>query len=175
MHRSSEEPPTGVLLGLGANLGDPAAQLARAVDALRGFLAEVAVSSLYRTAPVGYAEQPDFLNLVARGTTDLPPERLLGRILEVERAMGRERSFRNAPRTIDIDLLAYGGRVIETPALVVPHPGIATRGFVLHPLAEVAPEWVHPGLGKTARELLESAVSLERVERIGPLPGSGEP
>lgn len=169
------ESRTEVLLGLGANLGDPAAQLARAVEALRAFLAEVAVSSLYRTAPVGYADQPDFLNLVARGTSDLDPHALLARVLDVERAMGRERSFRNAPRTIDIDLLAYGGRVIETPTLVVPHPGIATRGFVLHPLAEVAPEWRHPKLKKTARELLESAVSLERVERIGPLPGSGEP
>ncbi|HEX2205796.1 MAG TPA: 2-amino-4-hydroxy-6-hydroxymethyldihydropteridine diphosphokinase [Longimicrobium sp.] len=174
MHPPSE-PRTEVLLGLGANLGDPAAQLARAVDALRGFVSDVAVSSLYRTAPVGYVDQPDFLNLVVRGTTALDPEVLLDRVLDVERAVGRERSFRNAPRTIDIDVLAYGDRVIETPSLVLPHPGIATRGFVLHPLAEVAPEWVHPTLGKTARELLESAVSLERVERIGPLPGSGGP
>lgn len=163
---------TDILLGLGANVGDPLQQLAAAVDALRGFTSDLAVSSVYRTEPVGYAEQPDFHNLVVRGRTALGPEELLERILGVEREMGRERTFRNAPRVIDIDLLAYGDRVIETDRLTVPHPGIPTRGFVLHPLAEVAPEWRHPVLRKTARELLESAPALERVERIGPLPGS---
>lgn len=165
-------PPAEVLLGLGANVGDPLRQLAAAVDALRAFVADVEVSSVYRTEPVGYADQPDFHNLVVRGRTGLAPEALLERVLGVEREMGRERTFRNAPRLIDVDVLAYGGRVMETERLTVPHPGIPTRGFVLHPLAEVAPGWVHPVLGKTARELLESAPGLERVERIGPLPGS---
>ena len=167
--------PTGteILLGLGANVGDPLRQLAAAVKALRGFVADVEVSSVYRTEPVGYADQPDFLNLVVRGRTDLDPEALLARVQGVEREMGRERTFRNAPRVIDIDLLAHGDAVMETARLVLPHPGIPARGFVLHPLAEVAPGWRHPVLGKTARELLEMAPVLERVERIGSLSDPG--
>jgi 2-amino-4-hydroxy-6-hydroxymethyldihydropteridine diphosphokinase len=130
------------------------------------------VSSVYRTEPVGYAEQPDFHNLVVRGRTGLGAEEVLERILGVEREMGRERTFRNAPRRIDVDLLAYGDQILDTPSLTLPHPGIPARGFVLHPLAEVAPGWRHPVLGKTARELLESAPALERVERLGPLPAA---
>lgn len=163
-------PASEVLLGLGANVGDPLRQLAAAVDALGGFARVLAVSSVYRTQPVGYADQPDFHNLVVRASTGLGPEALLDRILRVEREMGRTRTFRNAPRVIDIDLLAYGDAVVDLPYLKVPHPGIPTRGFVLHPLAEAAPDWRHPTLGKTARELLEAAPALERVERIGPLP-----
>lgn len=161
-----DRPPTDVLLALGANLGDPRRQLARAVEALREFVAGLRESSVYRTEPVGYADQPDFYNQVVRGTTTLAADEVLDRILAVEREIGRERTFRNAPRVIDIDLLAYGDAVIESPRLVLPHPGIPTRGFVLHPLAEVAPEWVHPVLGRTARELLSAAPALERVERV---------
>jgi len=155
-----------VLLGLGANVGDPRAQLERALDGLRAFVHDLRASSIYRTEPVGYANQPDFLNLVARGTTQLSPTELLERILRLEREIGRERTFRNAPRVIDIDLLDHAGQVSDDPRLVLPHPGIPTRGFVLHPLAEVAPEWVHPVLGKTARELLSAAPKIERVERL---------
>ena len=165
---SKEKHPhaTEVLLGLGANLGDPRRQLARAVDALRAFVAELRESSIYRTEPVGHREQPDFYNQVVRGVTTLEPEELLDHILAVEREMGRERTFRNAPRVIDVDILAYGGVVMHGPRLTLPHPGIPHRGFVLHPLAEVAPEWMHPVLRRTARELLSSAESLERVEKI---------
>jgi 2-amino-4-hydroxy-6-hydroxymethyldihydropteridine diphosphokinase len=97
----------------------------------------------------------------------VPPLELLRGMLAIERAMGRERSFANAPRAIDLDLLAYGGVVMRTPELTLPHPGIEHRGFVLHPLAEIAPEWVHPLLGRTARELLSAARPPERVERAG--------
>jgi 2-amino-4-hydroxy-6-hydroxymethyldihydropteridine diphosphokinase len=158
-----------VLLGLGANLGDPLRQLRQAVARLGAFVREIRVSSVYRTEPVGHREQPDFYNLVLRGRTPLSPEELLRAALEVEREMGRERTFANAPRVIDIDLLAYDGRVMRSAALTLPHPGIPHRGFVLHPLAEVAPDWVHPELCQTARELLAAARSLERVERVGPL------
>jgi 2-amino-4-hydroxy-6-hydroxymethyldihydropteridine diphosphokinase len=164
---------TEVLLGLGANVGDPLQQLGVAVDALRGFIQDLAVSSVYRTEPVGYADQPDFLNVVVRGWTKLDPEALLDRLQGVEREMGRLRTFRNAPRVIDVDLLAHGDAVLETARLVLPHPGIPARGFVLHPLAEIAPRWRHPVLGKTARELLDAAPMLERVERIGPLADNG--
>jgi 2-amino-4-hydroxy-6-hydroxymethyldihydropteridine diphosphokinase len=164
------DPSTGdavpVLLGLGANLGDPLAQLARALDGLRAFVGDLRASSIYRTEPVGYRDQPDFYNLVARGSTTLAPMELLGRVMDLEREIGRERTFRNAPRVIDIDVLDYGGRVSEDPRLTLPHPGIPVRGFVLHPLAEVAPEWVHPVTGKTARELLWAAPSIERVQKL---------
>ena len=159
-------PPVEVLLGLGANLGHPRAQLAAAVGAISRLVSELRVSSTWRTEPVGHADQPDFYNQVVRGTTTLAPEELLDRVLDVEREMGRARTFRNAPRLIDIDILAYGGQVIRGERLTVPHPGIAHRGFVLHPLAEVAPEWRHPELGQTAREMLSAAASLERVEKI---------
>ncbi|HYJ78862.1 MAG TPA: 2-amino-4-hydroxy-6-hydroxymethyldihydropteridine diphosphokinase [Longimicrobiaceae bacterium] len=161
------EPTTDVLFGLGANVGHPLRQLAEAVDALAELVEGLAVSSIYRTEPVGFAGQPDFFNLVARGVTALAPAELLRRVLVLEAWMGRERTFRNAPRVIDIDLLAYGALVLETPSLTLPHPGMPTRGFVLHPLAEIAPEWVHPVLGKTARELLAAAPPLGRVERVG--------
>lgn len=163
--------PTPVLLALGANLGDPLAQLARAVQALGEWIAIRRVSSVYRTEPVGWADQPDFLNLVLTGDTELAPARLLEVARETECALGRVRSFPNAPRTVDIDLLAYGEQVRDTPALTLPHPRLAERAFVLVPLAEVAPEWRHPVLGLAAGELLAGLGERERVERIGALLG----
>jgi 2-amino-4-hydroxy-6-hydroxymethyldihydropteridine diphosphokinase len=166
---ATDPPRAEVLLGLGANLGDPRRQLAEAVARLGTLVEDVRVSSVYRTEPVGHRDQPDFYNLVVGGWTSLPPLELLRGMLTIERALGRERTFANAPRTIDIDLLAYGRVVMETPELTLPHPRIAHRGFVLHPLAEVAPDWVHPVLARTARELLSAAGSLERVELAGRL------
>lgn len=163
-----------VILGLGANVGDPARQLAEAVEAVGRVVDVDAVSSLYRSEPVGDANQPDFLNLVVAGRTGLEPEALLEALLAIEARMGRIRTARNAPRIIDIDLLAYGDRVMESPALALPHPRLHLRGFVLHPLAEIAPGWKHPLSRKTARELLSLAPALERVERAGPLPRAGE-
>jgi 2-amino-4-hydroxy-6-hydroxymethyldihydropteridine diphosphokinase len=160
-----------VLLGLGANLGDPVAQLASGVAALRAVVDVRAVSSVWRSEPVGYAAQPDFYNLVVVAESGLDPLALLDHAQRVESGMGRVRTFPNAPRTLDVDLLAAGLAVLDTPRLVLPHPRLAERGFVLHPLAEVAPGWRHPVLGATARELLEAAGALERVERWGPLPG----
>lgn len=169
--------PSGsdVLLGLGANLGDPLGQLVLAVELLRQHVRVERVSAVYRTEPVGHADQPDFYNLVVAGRTELPPADLLSAARGIEDGLGRVQSFRNAPRPIDIDLLAYGDRVMRTPALTLPHPRLHLRGFVLHPLAEVAPQWRHPILGRTARELLSDAAALERVEPLGPLPTPGAP
>jgi 2-amino-4-hydroxy-6-hydroxymethyldihydropteridine diphosphokinase len=164
-----------VLLGLGANLGDPTEQLARAVEMLEAHVDIDRVSSVYRSEPVGHADQPDFHNLVLAGRTALGPMELLRAAQEIEEVLGRRRTFRNGPRTIDIDLLAYGDRVMRTLALTLPHPRLHLRGFVLHPLAEVAPEWGHPVLGRTARELLSTATALERVEPLGPLPRPAAP
>lgn len=159
-----------VLLGLGANLGDPVAQLARAVRMLRVHVDIHRVSSVYRTEPVGHADQPEFRNIVVAGRTALEPLALLREMQRIEDALGRRRTFRNAPRTIDVDLLAFGDRTMDTAELVLPHPRMHLRGFVLHPLAEIAPDWVHPVLRLSARRLLADAVGLERVERLGPLP-----
>jgi 2-amino-4-hydroxy-6-hydroxymethyldihydropteridine diphosphokinase len=172
---SAQQAGGEVLLGLGANLGEPMEQLARAIELLRVHVAIDRVSAVYRSEPVGHADQPDFYNLVVAGRTALAPAELLAAVKGIEEGLGRVHSFRNAPRVIDIDLLAHGERVMRTPALTLPHPRLHLRGFVLHPLAEVAPEWRHPVLGRTARELLSNATALERVEPLGPLPPPGVP
>jgi 2-amino-4-hydroxy-6-hydroxymethyldihydropteridine diphosphokinase len=137
-------------VGLGANLGDPRRQLEAAIEELKGFSStgSFLVSGIYRSAPVGHLNQPDFLNAVARIETELPPETLLDRLQEIEKRHGRERPFAGAPRTLDLDLLLYGDEVISTPRLVVPHPRMHERAFVLKPLAEIAPQAAIPGRGK---------------------------
>jgi len=137
-------------IGLGANLGDPIAQIRRATASLaRLDKTRVARSScLYRTAPMGHADQPDFVNAVVMLDTDLAPHELLDALLEIEKAAGRERSFPNAPRLLDLDLLLYGDQIIGAPGLDVPHPRMHERAFVLAPLVEIAPDAVVPGHGR---------------------------
>jgi 2-amino-4-hydroxy-6-hydroxymethyldihydropteridine diphosphokinase len=162
-----------VILGLGANVGDPLAQLADAVARLREVIDVTAVSGVYRTPPLGFVDQPDFYNLVLLGRSPAATESLLADVLRIEQALGRTRSFRNAPRTIDIDILAHGARQLRAPDLEVPHPRLHERAFVLVPLAEVAPQWRHPVLGHTAARLLADLGSVAGIERVGELPGSG--
>ncbi|GAB3242316.1 2-amino-4-hydroxy-6-hydroxymethyldihydropteridine diphosphokinase [Chitinimonas naiadis] len=134
-------------IGLGANLGD-AAGTVRAATAALGELPQtrlLACSSLYRSAPVGYLDQPDFINAVAAIETGLSPHALLDGLLAIEQTHGRERSFRNAPRTLDMDLLLYGEALLHDDRLTVPHPRMIERGFVLLPLLEIAPELMLPG------------------------------
>jgi 2-amino-4-hydroxy-6-hydroxymethyldihydropteridine diphosphokinase len=147
-------------VALGSNLesrfGDREANLREAVRRI-GELGEVrAVSSFYDTAPVGYLEQPRFLNGALLLRTGMGPQELMRKLLEVERAMGRDRedAIPKGPRVIDLDLLLYGDWVLWAEDLILPHPRMEERRFVLEPLAEIAPEWVHPVLGVTVREML---------------------
>jgi len=142
-------------IGLGANLNDPAAQVKYALtelDRLPGTRL-IAHSSLYASAPVGYVDQPDFINAVARVETALAPRALLVALLDIEHRHGRERSFRNAPRTLDLDLLLYGNAHFHEDGLTLPHPRMCERGFVLLPLLEIAPDAVIPGRGPAAEWL----------------------
>ena len=141
-------------VGLGANLGDRAATIRRAIERLRELGAVEAVSPLYETDPVGYADQPAFLNAVARLRTVVPPDDLLTGLLRIESEAGRVRSFRYAPRTLDLDLLLYEDAIRDGPALTLPHPRLHERAFVLVPLHDLAPNLVHPRLRRTVAELL---------------------
>jgi 2-amino-4-hydroxy-6-hydroxymethyldihydropteridine diphosphokinase len=133
---------TTAYVGLGSNLGDPVRQVETALEELDRLPQTRLVkrSSLYRTAPEGYAHQPDFINAVARLETGLPAERLLDELQALEARHGRTRSFPNAPRTLDLDLLLYGSLALNTERLTVPHPRMREREFVLAPLREIAPD-----------------------------------
>lgn len=135
-------------VALGANLDNPVRQVKQALSELDDIERTrlVAASSLYRTAPVGYADQPDFINAVARLQTELSPHQLLDALHDIEARHGRRRSVRNAPRTLDLDLLLYGTLLISEDALTLPHPRMHERAFVLLPLAEIAPDVAVPGL-----------------------------
>ena len=156
---------TVAYVGMGANLGEPRAQLLAAWGAL-GLIADtraIARSSLYRSAPIGYADQPAFLNCVAKLETALPAHALLAHLQQIERNFGRVRSFRNAPRTIDLDLLLYGSETLDTPGLTLPHPRMHERAFVLVPLLELDAGAMIPGRGSAA-ELLRNCAG-QHVER----------
>ena len=155
--------PVVLYVGLGANLGDRRANILRAIDLLKERVAIDRVSSLYESPPVGFQEQPPFLNAVCRGLSLLEPQELLEITQGIEASMGRVRTFPNAPRLIDIDILLYGNEVIARPALAIPHPRIAERAFVLVPLVEISAGLRHPVLWKTMRELLEKVEGADTV------------
>jgi len=154
-------------VGLGANLGDPESQLRRAIEVL-GALPRtrlLASSSLYRSAPVGVVAQPDFVNAVAEVETALPARALLDELLTTEARAGRERPFPGAPRALDLDLLLYGDMLIDEPGLVVPHPRMHERAFVLMPLAEIAADAVVPHKGSV--KTLLAACRGQKIQKIG--------
>ena len=153
-------------IALGANLDDPLGQLRAALDAVAALPDSrmLRTSSFYRTAPVGAPGQPDYLNAVAALETGLAPDDLLAALLEIEHDFGRRREYRNAPRTLDLDLLLYDDAVIDRPHLQVPHPRLHLRAFVLVPLAEIAPELRLPGRGSVAAWL--PAVTTQRIAKL---------
>lgn len=129
------------------------------------------ISSLYRTDPVGVTDQPEFLNLAIEGETALDPVELLRAVKRVERDIGRRPTFRWGPRVVDIDILLYDGLVLETSELTIPHREMMRRAFVLIPLAEIAPELVHPLDHRTMTKLAEAAPGVEGVHRVEPSTG----
>ena len=160
--------PTAVAyVGLGANLGDARATLERAFEALARLpgTASLRRSPWYRSAPVD-AAGPDYVNAVAQVETSLDAPTLLAHLQAIEAGHGRERPYRNAPRTLDLDLLLHGDAVIDTPMLTVPHPRLHRRAFVLRPLADLAPDLVVPGRGAIADLLTE--VATQRIDRLAP-------
>jgi 2-amino-4-hydroxy-6-hydroxymethyldihydropteridine diphosphokinase len=153
-------------VGLGANLGEPRRQVETALKELDAIpRTRVArASSLYRSAPMGYANQPEFVNAVAQLETQLEAPQLLAALQAIEARHGRSRSFANAPRTLDLDLLLFGDATLDSPGLKVPHPRMHERAFVLKPLLEIAPQAQIPGRG-AARDLLEGCRQ-QAVERM---------
>jgi 2-amino-4-hydroxy-6-hydroxymethyldihydropteridine diphosphokinase len=161
-------------VSLGANVGEPASQLWEATRKLasHGRVALRGRSSLWRTSPVGpVADQPDFVNAVVKLVTSLSPRALLTLCRAIEDSMARDRSKEVplGPRPIDLDILTFGDEILEEEDLVVPHPRLAERAFVLEPLREVDPDFVHPATGKAVEEMLAALPSEQKAERIGPL------
>lgn len=164
---------TSAWLSLGSNLGDPLLQLREALQRLgedASMTRVEKVSPVYRTKAWGNTEQPDFLNLVTQISTALLPEQLLEQLLQTEREMGRVRTEKWGPRTIDIDILFYNGKIVEHAGLHLPHPRLHLRNFVLIPLHAIAPELVHPVSGKTVTQLLAECPDKSEVWPGGLLP-----
>ena len=157
--------PVTVYLGLGSNFGNRQDNMDRALDFLSQRLRVEKVSSVYETEPVGNINQPRFLNLVCQAYTRLAAMALLTLAKGIESKLGRTFNKSNTPRPIDIDILFYGEQVIETPELIIPHPRLTERAFVLIPLAEITPDLVHPVSGKIVKELLKEVRETQGVFR----------
>jgi 2-amino-4-hydroxy-6-hydroxymethyldihydropteridine diphosphokinase len=145
--------PHIIYLSLGTNLGNRLVNLSNAINALLPKVNPMICSSVYESEPWGYSDQPLFLNQVVKSSTDLEPLDLLTFLKDLEVRLGREETFRFGPRLIDMDILFYDDLVLETPTLTIPHPRIPERAFILIPLAEIAPDLIHPGLRKTIQQI----------------------
>lgn len=156
-----------VYLALGSNLDDRLANLRQALVSLTPQMELLAKSQVYETPPRGYEDQPKFLNQVIKVTTYLDPEPLLKHLKRLEVALGRKETFPNGPRLIDLDILFYDDLVLNKPSVVIPHPRLPERGFVLLPLMEIAPDLVHPVSRQTVREMA-ALCNMEGIERFAP-------
>jgi 2-amino-4-hydroxy-6-hydroxymethyldihydropteridine diphosphokinase len=152
-------------LSLGSNIGDREVHLRDAIVRLSPCGQVKTVSSFYETEPVEFTDQEWFMNCAVALETELAPDQLIARLLEIEKEMGRERNQKKGPRIIDIDILLFGDLVVNAPDLTIPHPAMTTRRFVLEPLTEIAPEVLHPVLKKTIRELLEELPAGQTVRK----------
>jgi 2-amino-4-hydroxy-6-hydroxymethyldihydropteridine diphosphokinase len=155
-----------VYLSLGSNMGERTANLEAAIERLRALGNVVKVSSFYETEPVEFTAQPWFLNCVVELETEKMPKQLLAAMVQIEQEMGRRRTQKKGPRLIDLDILLFGTLVIKAKGLTVPHPAMHERRFVLEPLAEIAPEVLHPVLERTARELREALPPGQAVRKL---------
>jgi 2-amino-4-hydroxy-6-hydroxymethyldihydropteridine diphosphokinase len=155
-----------VYLSIGSNLGDRAANLATAVERLSKLGEVKAVSSFYETEPVDYTAQPWFVNCAVALETELMPRQFLARLQSIERGMGRRRTHGKGPRLIDLDILLFGNNIVDLPGLVIPHPEMHERRFVLEPLAEIAADIRHPVFKKTMRQLRDDLPPGQCVKRL---------
>jgi len=156
-----------VYIALGSNLGDRAGNLQAAIEALEPEIHPLKCSAVYETPPWGYSDQPQFLNQVVEAETNLSPIALLDYLKKIEVQLGRKETFRFGPRIIDLDIIFYDSEVIDSPPLIIPHPRLAERGFVLMPLADLAPDFRHPILGDSVSDLL-SKVEIDGIFRVSP-------
>jgi 2-amino-4-hydroxy-6-hydroxymethyldihydropteridine diphosphokinase len=156
-----------IYLSLGSNIGKREQNIARAIESLPSHgVRVVKESALYETEPVELRAQDWFLNCVANVETNLSPQELMQLLVKIERSMGRERLVPKGPRIIDVDIVLYGAEIVKESHLEIPHPRMADRRFVLTPLAEIAPEMIHPTLKKTIRQLLHETTDHSEVRRI---------
>ncbi|MGO9127453.1 MAG: 2-amino-4-hydroxy-6-hydroxymethyldihydropteridine diphosphokinase [Terriglobales bacterium] len=153
-------------LSLGSNLGDRAANLKAAINRLQTFGKVLQASSFYETEPVEFTAQPWFLNCAVELQTDKMPQQLMTAILEIEQQMGRQRTQKKGPRTIDVDILLFGDSTVESRGLTIPHPALHQRRFVLEPLAEIAPDQCHPLLKQTIRQLRDALPAGQAIRKF---------